>query len=251
MSISTNKLQKFVRQIQDAYDNESFIQEYLDHNEFDPSQHEGREYVQIGRRTNLPKKYFSEDEATMNQVIGTDFARTIARGEKRYVLSTVEEQADEDLVSQISVDEFNFETIVDAYGKVYDPDYLFLPNKTEYRQELFDWRNKGYIESDFHTIIIGQSKIEVNWIPTNLEINGGFLFNEESINIVQKQYQHADRPSEADFMTGKQWCSEDDLLMIYFGEEFRGCSDEFDFWIRSIISEPFLTSSRACHLEFN
>lgn len=250
MNISIEKLERFVRQIQDAYGEESFLQEYVNFRAFDSNRDNDREFIQIGRRTNLPKEYFSEESNNINQVLSGDFAKTIARGEKRFVLSEIEEQANNERISQISVDEFNFNTIVQSYGEVYEPDYLFLPNKTEYRESLFEWRNNGYIESDFRTIVMGQSKIEINWIPTNLEIDGGFLFNSDSINVIQKRYQDANQPDDADFMPNKDWCSEDDLLMAYFGSKFRENPDEFDFWIRSIISKPIFGRGRICHLNF-
>ncbi|WP_324663606.1 hypothetical protein [Haloarcula sediminis] len=251
MSISTEKLEKFVQQLQEAYSEESFLQEYVERSSFNPEQHTEREYVQIGKRSNLPKRFFFEDEAVVNQVLSNDFAKTIAQGEKRHILSTIEKQANSGHLSQVTVDDFEFDIIIEAYSEVYEPDYLFLPNNTEYRQTLFDWQKRGHIETGYRTVAIGQSEIEIKWIPSKLEISGGFLFNSDSIEVVQKQYKDADRPDEADFMPGTDWCSEEDFLMTYFGKKFNGDPDEFDFWLRTIISEPRLKRGGICHLKFD
>lgn len=251
MSISINKLEGFVQQLQDAYSEESFIQEFVDWRPFETERDTDREYVQIGRRSNLPKRFFFEDEAVANQVISNDFAKTIAQGEKRKIFSDIVNQADSGNISQLSVENFTFDSIIEAYSEVYEPDYLFLPNKTEYRQTLLNWRDEGYIRQDYRTVEIGQSKIGINWLPSKLDIEGGYLFNEESINVVQKRYKDSNPPDEADFRPEEGLCSEVDFLMAYFGSEFNGDSEEFDFWLRTIISEPILERGGICHLQFN
>jgi len=251
MSVSTEKLERFVQQLQDAYSEESFIEEYVDRSSFESERHTEREYVQIGRRSNLPKRFFFKDEAVVNQVISNDFAKTIAQGEKRHILSTIEKQANSGHLSQVSVDDFEFDIIIKAYSEVYEPDYLFLPNNTEYRQTLFNWQERGHIETDYRTVAIGQSQIETKWIPSKLETRGGCLFDRDSIDVVQKQYKDANRPDEADFMSRKDWCSDEDFLMAYFGKEFNGDPDEFDFWLRTIISEPRLKRGGICHWKFD
>lgn len=251
MSVSTEKLERFVRQLQDAYSEESFVQEYVDCSPFQPGSHREREYIQIGRRSNLPKRFFFDDEAVANQVISNDFAKTIAQGEKRHILSTIEQQANSGNLSQITVNDFELDVIVDAYSEVYEPDFLFIPNSTEYRQKLFDWQKTGHIETDYRTVIIGQSEIQIRWIPDKLEISGGFLFNSDSIDVVQKRYKDANPPDEADFMPEENWCSDEDFLMAYFGKEFDNNPDEFDFWLRTIISKPRLERGGICHLKFD
>ncbi|RJX44233.1 hypothetical protein DM826_03935 [Halonotius aquaticus] len=251
MNISDSKLEKFVHQMQEAYAKESFVHEYVDWRPFQPEQDSDREYVQIGKRSNLPKRFFSDEQIATNEILGFDFAKVISRGEKRHILSTIKQRANSGQISQVATNEFNFDTLIQAFGEVYEPDYLFLPNEANYRTALVNWRKDGRITNSRMNVEIAQSEVEIEWVPSKLELDGGYLFNSDSVNIVQKTYSDIDKPDDADFRPDRDWCSENDFLMAYFGDAFEGDQSEFDFWIRTILSKPVFERGGVCHLKFN
>lgn len=250
MEIDTDELEEFVRNLEEAYLDESFIQTYTQTRRFDPDRDENKEFVQIGKRSNLPKRYFRDENVT-HIILGDDFARHIARGEERFILREIAEQANDGKIGQIETPRFDVDTIVDGFGKVYNPDFLFIPREVNFKEIIMDLDSEGLLNQGNLSVSVGGPEVEIRMIPDNLEVSGGFLYNGESVDVVQKLYGDVDRPEEADYYPDRDWCREDDPLMVYFGERFKDNPEEFEFWFRTVISKPRLKHGGVCHFDLS
>ncbi len=246
MTSEIEEVRSFARELVDSYEDSTKLEEISNLEEYDDRKHSHREFVQLGKRTNLPKRFF-RDEGVILKPLVQQFVDSITTGEVRSILSSIRTAAERGEIDSFEVSEFSYdEIIVTSFDHVYDPDLIYLPNSKDFRMQLHEWRNEGRIKSkEDGMYIAGASDIKVRWMPSKWGIDDILLFNRDDVNVVQKRYSDVDYPEYIDSVEGFNASKADDRLMIYLGEEFDEDEeeDEFELLIRSVISEPRLTGN--------
>lgn len=246
MTSEIEEVSSFARELVDGYEDSTELGEISDLEEYDDRKHSHREFVQLGKRTNLPKRFFRDESVVLKPLI-QQFVDSITTGEVISTLSSIRTAAEQGEIDSFEVDEFSYDSIiVTSFEHVYDPDVIYIPNSKDFRMQLHEWRNEGRIKSKEDGIYIaGASDIEVKWMPSKWGIDDILLFNRDNINVVQKRYSDAEYPEYIDSVEGFSAAKADDRLMVYLGEEFDEEEDEeaFELLIRSVISEPRLTGN--------
>lgn len=243
MPISYNQLNSFARDVVDRYNENTKLGEITNLEDYNEDQHQRRDFIQIGKRSNLPKDIFYEERATDTVMISSQFAKAIIIAEQKYILSYIQESVDDGTLDSYEADEFTFESIITpSFDTVYNPDYIFLPNDVRYRKSLLNWREDGFVKNRGDgQYIAGAGDIKVEWMPSNWGFENAFLFNSQDISVVQKRYKDAEYPEGIDPVREFDGSEEDDRLMVYLGKEFPEEPDQFEFFVRTVISEPRFT----------
>ena len=246
MTSEIEEVSSFARELVDSYEDSTELEEISNLGDYDDRKHSHREFVQLGKRTNLPKRFF-RDEGVVLKALIQQFVDSITTGEVVSILSSIRTAAEKGEIDSFEVSEFSYDSIiVSSFDHVYDPDIIYIPNSKDFRMQLHEWRNDGRIKSKKDGIYIaGASDIEVRWMPSKWGIDDMLLFSRDDVNVVQKRYSDADHPEYIDSVEGFNAAKADDRLMIYLGEEFDEDEeeDEFELLIRSVISEPRLTGN--------
>lgn len=246
MTSGTEEVSSFARELVDSYEDSTELDDVANVKKYNERKHSHREFVQIGKRSNLPKRFFRDEGVVLEPLI-QQFIDSITTGEVVSVLSSIRNAAEQGEIDSFEISEFSYESIiVNSFDYVYDPDVIYIPNSKDFRIELHEWSNKGRIKSKEDGIYIaGASDIEVKWMPSKWDIDDILLFNRNNVNIAQKRYSDADYPEYINSVEGFNAAKPEDRLMVYLGEEFDEDDDEaeFELLIRSIISNPRLTGN--------
>jgi hypothetical protein len=255
VSYEIDRLESFARSLVEEYEDSTKLDSISDLDDYSEIEHRNREFVQIGKRSNLPKRFF-HDESTVTEPLVNQFVDSITIGEVVSVLSSIEDGVDDNEVGSFEISDFSYESlIVESFSHVYDPDMIYIPNDKDFRKELLDWRHEGRIKSKQDGLYIaGASDIKVNWMPSKWGIENILVFNSNDIHVVQKQFADADFPEYIEPVNGFDAAENDDRLMLYIGKEFKDNPDEYELFIRSIISKPRFTGympHSACVVELS
>ncbi|WP_154552726.1 hypothetical protein [Halorhabdus sp. CBA1104] len=246
MTFEIEEVNSFSRKLVDNYEDSTELEEISDLEEYDDRKHSHREFVQLGKRINLPKRFFRDESVVLKPLI-PQFVDSITTGEVISILSSIRTAAEQGEIDSFEVSDFSYDSIiVNSFDHVYEPDVIYIPNSRDFRMKLHEWRNEGRIKyKENRLYIAGASDIEVRWMPSKWGIDDMLLFNRDNINVAQKRYSDADHPEYIDSVEGFNGAKSDDRLMIYLGEEFDEDEgeDEFELLIRSVISEPRLTGN--------
>jgi hypothetical protein len=242
MSISRDRLRSFVRETVAEYDKRTVLGSISDLEIYDETQHSYRDFIQLGKRINLPERFFYEDSATHTASLSTSFIDSLIISEEKFVLSTIEDSVEQDQLDSYEVDEFTFGSLItESFDHVYDADYIYIPNDKEYRMILQEWRERGRVKYEDRTqYVLGASEIEVRWIPSSWGFTDAFIFNSRDIEVVQKRYVDAKIPNYIEHIRDFDAAENDDKLMVYIGEHPEE-PDEFEFFYRVVVSEPRFT----------
>jgi hypothetical protein len=244
MTYEIEQVESFVRYMIDQYEESTRLDSMADLVDYNEDKHEQRDYFQMGKRSNLPKRFF-EDEATLTDPLAEQLVDAITTSEVIGFLSSIKNISEEknQEVGTYEISEFTYESvIVNSFDYVYDPDFIFIPNSKDWRMEIHDWRSEGRVKSkDDGLYIAGASDIELNWMPTKWDINEIILFNSEDIRLIQKRYQDVDSPEYIEPVEDFDAAEDNDRLMVYLGKQFKDNPDEFELLARSIVSKPQFT----------
>lgn len=245
MSISRDRLRSFARETVAEYDKRTVLSSISDLEIYDETRHSYRDFVQLGKRVNLPKRFFYEDSATHTASLSTSFIDSLVTSEENFILSAIEDAVKQEQLDSYEVDEFTFNSlIVESFEYVYEADYIYIPNNKEYRMTLQEWRERGRVKyEDRSQYVLGASEIEVRWIPSSWGFTDAFLFNSGDIEVVQKRYMDAEFPNYIEHIRDFDAAESNDQLMIYIGEHPEE-PDEFEFFYRVVLSEPRFTGYR-------
>lgn len=246
MTSEIEEVSTFARELVESYEDSTELDEISNLEKYDDRKHTHREFIQLGKRTNLPKRFFRDEGVVLKPLI-QQFVDSITTGEVVSILSSIRTAAEQGDIDLFEVSEFSYSSIiVTSFDHVYDPDVIYIPNSKDFRMQLHEWRNEGRIKSkDDGIYIAGASDIEVRWMPSKWGIDDILLFNRDDVNVVQKRYSDADYPEYIYSVEGFNAAKTDDRLMTYLGEEFDEDEgeDAFELLIRSVISEPRLTGN--------
>lgn len=242
MSISRDRLRSFVRETVAEYGKRTILGSISNLEIYDETRHSYRDFVQLGKRVNLPERFFYEDSATHTASLSTSFVDSLVTSEEKFVLSGIEESVEHDQLDSYEVDEFAFDSvIIESFEYVYDADYIYIPNSKEYRMILQEWRERGRVKYEDRTqYVLGASEIEVRWMPSSWGFTDVFIFNSRDIETVQKRYVDVEFPNYIEHIRDFNAAESDDQLMVYIGEHPEK-SDEFEFFYRVVVSEPRFT----------
>jgi len=236
----------FARECVDTYEDSTELGEISHLKEYEERKHSHREFVQIGKRSDLPKRFFREEGVVLEPLI-QQFIDSITTGEVVSILSSIRTAAKEEEIDSFEVSEFTYDSvIVNSFDHVYNPNIIYIPNSKDFRMELHKWRGEGRIKSKEDGLYIaGASDIKVKWMPSKWGIDDIILYNVDDVNIVEKRYSDANYPEYIDSVEGFNAAKPDDRLMVYLGEKFEEDADEeeFELLARSVISEPRLTGN--------
>lgn len=246
MTTEIEEINSFAREIVNSYEEHTELDRVSNLKKYNEKNHSHREFVQVGKRTNLPKRFFQDEGVVLKPLI-QQFIDSITTDEIVSILYSIRTAAEQGEIDSFEVSEFSYDSIiVNSFDHVYDPDIIYIPNSKDFRMQLHEWRNDGRIKSKEDGVYIaGASDIKVKWMPSKWDIEDIVLYNKENINVAQKRYADVNRPEYIGSVEGFNAAKPDDRLMTYLGEEFDADNDEevYELLIRSVISEPLLTGN--------
>jgi hypothetical protein len=246
MTSEIQEINSFAREIVNSYEDSTELDEISKIKDYNDRNHSHREFVQVGKRTRLPKRFFGDEGVVLKPLI-QQFIDSITTGEVVSILSSIQTAAEQGEIDSFEASEFSYDSIiVNSFDHVYNPNIIYIPNSTDFRIRLNEWRDDGRIKSKQDGLYIaGASDIKVKWMPSSWGIKDIVLYNMQDVNVVQKRYADGNHPEYIDSVEGFDAAKPDDRLMVYLGEEFDEENDEdaYELLIRSVISEPRLTGS--------
>lgn len=242
MTTEIEKLGSFARRLVESYEDNTELDSICNLENYDEARHSHREFSQIGKRSNLPRRFFRSEGVVLKPLI-QQFIDSITTGEVVSVLSSITTAAEEGEIDSFEVSEFTYESIiVESFGHVYDPDLIFIPNTTDFRVKLNEWRENNRIKyEEDGTYIAGASDIKVKWLPSKWGIEDILLYNTDDVDVVQKRSIDKEYPEYIDPIDDLDIQNPNDRMMVYLGKQFDGEEDEYELLIRTIISEAKIT----------
>lgn len=240
MSVSPEKLRSFVRSMVDEYNEGSILQSISSLDSYKRELHDDRDFVQLGKRVNLPMDFFYENSNTHIASLHRSFIDALTTSEEKFILSSIERETQRENIETSRVDKFDYSSLVSVITKHVDwPDHLYLPNNSEYRKILYKWDN-AVPHNDKRCYILKPFSTEVHWMPSSWGYSNGFAIDSGTIDIVQKRYNDVQPPDYLDHINYDLDNKAADRLMIYLGKH-PNKTDEYDFFYRVVISKPIFT----------
>jgi len=238
MPVDEQQLRRFVTDLNSDYEQDSVLTNHHDLIPFNEGDHSNDSFVQIGRRTNLPKRFFEEGSNYSTFQIASQFAKSIVSGEKGFIARSFVDQAGNEVESLQLEEGLTFDLILEAYRQVPDPDYILIPIYEEFHKTVSDWaRNQKPWMSGFRTLKVGDSELTILWISTELDIRDIVVVDTDYTQIVQKEGGQSSPPPDVNAIQEYEEFSHGKPVICTFGRD----SDEFDFVYRTVLSEPHLT----------
>lgn len=248
--IDESKLLNFVSQMNAAYEEDTILNSFRHVSQYDEKRHGDMSFIQIGRRHNLPKRFFYEDDNYHNIQLAESFANSIVSGEQVFIANSCIESPS---IDSLQIDGIpDLDDLLQAYKKLPNPDHLFVPIYKEYHRQIDDMiNNYGSYKGDFETIDLGNAKVNVHWLSTDSEIRNLVFVDSGYFPIVQKYGGQAEQPGGVNIIEEYSDFSKDNKLICDFGEreDSEENEDEFDFVYRTVLSEPSLTEYSGFVLE--
>lgn len=220
-----------------------------------PHGHSDLEYNQIGQRSLVPVAILNSEQPL--DVIRS-FVRRLRLGERNYVLTQLEEKAQNNEIDTISFDEPTHENFQDWCDNIQNPDHLFLPLDSEFHDRVFDWRQENnYYFNIGEAALAGPNIVKIHWVPLDSGINNGYLISSEGMTVVQKWFGDSPDPSGFSIDSRFNRFSENRPLMVYLGEEVvrdeeedtQEFEEKVDFLYRVVLSDVMVDSGYAVKLQ--
>lgn len=253
----------FIRLLHNEYDKRSKLGRMCNKELYVPSKHDAAnqsqiieetdEFIQIPRRILLPVDIVHSEFADMSV---KNLIRSISLGERNYVVSELSQKVDSGEVSEVHLDDLEYNTILEASKQVRGPDLLVLPSAKEVRNKVFDWKKSGnYFFRNKEVIILGGNVVELMWVPTDIATDG-VLINSNRIEIIQKLHGDSTTPKNFNYNGKFEKYSRNRPLMTYFGEEVviddeeenEDLRQKVDFLYRTVVSPPELEQDSALYI---
>lgn len=239
------KVKTFREEIKEEYNDRTILDEVVTRELFDPEKHD-LEFFQAGFRTGLPMKFFTEGHLTV--ALSNDFARAVFVSERNHILIGLKKEAESNGIPTIDIDEFTPDEIRDAIEEVSSPTDVFIPAALS--DNLHSWISNDALDFDVTATYIEteSSRVRIRWVPDKHGFENIFVVDSDRVSIVQKEERYAD---DVGFIDGIEECklnSPEDLLMTYFGR-ISDKPEEFDFFVRTVISNPITSGRSACMID--
>lgn len=239
------RVEEFRSDTVEKYKDRTIVGEAISRELYDPAKHNG-EYFQTGVRTNLPKKFFTEGNITV--ALSTDYARSVFISERNHLLRGLDNKSDDGKVLTVGIDDFTPNELFDAIEEVNNPTDIFIP--AAFSDDLHSWITDDMLDFNVTATYLetDSGNVRIRWVPNKHGFENIYAINSDQSKIVQKQEKYAGDVSYIDEIQDCKFNSPDDLLMTYFGE-IQDDPEEFDFFIRTILSNPIVTSQSACIID--
>lgn len=237
--VIASRLEKFTEDAIEHYEEETLLDEILARRDFDDGEDADREFFQIGQRVNLPKRFF-QDESYHNAHVSKEFARSVTVGERNFVLRSVNEIPQ---TGTAVIDEFTYEQLTDVFDSMANATHAFIP--LYFHNTVHEWLSEDRLEfgTGITYVKTDGSNVRVHWLPDKTGFKNIFLLDSERAEIVQKRFGDMPRMDQFEVLQEYQFNQDEDRLMVYYGDID---DEEFDFFIRTLISDPVVDETSAC-----
>jgi len=238
MPVDEQQLRRFVNDLNSDYEQDSMLTKHHEVIPYDEDRDSGESFIQIGRRTNLPKRFFAQGDNYSTFQISSQFAKSIVTGEKGFIARSFIDEVDGEVESAELEENLTFDLILEAYRQVPDPDYILIPIYKEFHRTVSQWaRNQESWMDGFRTLEVGTSKVQILWVSTDLDIRDIVVVDTDYTRIIRKEGGQSSPPPEVDVIQEYEEFSRGKPVLCTFGQD----SEEFDFVYRTVLSEPDLT----------
>jgi hypothetical protein len=239
------KVKKFRSETVEEYEDRTIIGEAVSKELFEPTKQD-LSFYQTGIRTSLPKRFFTEGHATF--ALSTDFARSVFISERNHILTGLKKGTRTAQVQTTKISKFMPSKFRSAIEEVRTPTDVFIP--TAFSDSLHSWIGNDTFDFDVNDTYIETKKgrVRIRWVPDKHEFKNIFVVDSDNVSIVQKQEKNADNVDFIDEIEECKLNSPDDLVMTYFGE-IQDDPEEFDFFIRTVVSDPIIGGDSACMID--
>lgn len=238
MLVDEQQLRRFVTDLNSDYERDSILSNHHDVIPFDEVRHANESFIQIGRRVNLPKRFFAPGDTYSTFQIASQFSKSIVTGEKGYIARSFIDEVGGEVESAELEENLTFDLILEAYRQVPDPDYILIPIYKEFHRTVSQWaRNQESWMEGFRTLEVGTSKMQILWVSTDLDIRDIVVVDTDYTRIIRKEGGQSSPPPNVDAIQEYEEFSQGKPVICTFGED----ADEFDFVYRTVLSELDLT----------
>jgi carboxylesterase type B len=236
MAFNDENVGRFVRETQQAYNEESQLRDISNWAEFDPEMHDNDDldFIQIGRITGIPRDIFSQNRIGLGyKTLAQDLTKSIWRGELMSISDKIIEVSGKH-ERTTTVENLTHKSIASASSRV-NADQIFLPITDSYWDTVHQWHDENiseYKDNQLH-IQAGHLDLRVHWLPTDRGYESVYLMNSDKLSIIQKIYEYADIPQQIKehALDDLNEFSRGNHLMNYFAE---GEHDELDLLQRVV-----------------
>jgi len=239
------KIKRFIDELVEDYNSADLIKNMLVIDPF--KENDQPRFFQIGRRIELPKKFFSDTDKVGTKDIADDLIKVLNGGEKLFIV----EQIREKVKKVITTPQFSYEDLISAANQVDEPTDLFIPLSKACWQELHNLQyNKQIIfEQGELQLLIKQKPIKIHWSNTYAPFKNIYIINRKKIKIIQKKFKNTQLPNGLTIPEHYPKLNKDESeIMVYFGEAKN--SENFDIYFRVVVSELILEeNTAACKIE--
>lgn len=221
MPVSRQHIENFVRETQEAYNENSVLRTISNWEQFNSIEYSDLEFIQVGRITGIPENIFSEDRAGVGyQTLAQDLTKPIWRGELMSISDEIIDVTEEhDRVSTIN--DLTHESLVSGYRES-NANHIFLPITDSYWDLAHQWHdeNKAEYTDEGMCIQADRSEMKVHWLPTDRGYESVYLMDSDQLSVVQKRYEDTDTPGQIEerAYTELNENSRGQYLMNYFAE---------------------------------
>lgn len=238
MPVDEQQLRQFANDLNSDYEQDSILTNHHEVIPYDEDRHSSKSFIQIGRRTNLPKRFFAQGDNYSTLPIASKFAKSIVTGEKGFIARSFIDEVDGEIESVELEENLTFDPILEAYRQVPDPDYILIPIYKEFHRTVSQWaRNQESWMDDFRTLNVGTSKVQILWVSTDLDIRDIVVVDTDYTRIIRKEGGQSSPPPNVDAIQEYEEFSRGKPVICTFGRD----SEEFDFAYRTVLSELDLT----------
>lgn len=251
MNLAEEYIEEFVSQIEEKYQNQTRLGDIVDLRDYEDSRDAHREFQQIGLRPNLPKEFFyrKKGRSVHYGAMVKSFVEKVCNSEMVFVLEQASQSAKKhDTI--IKSDGLSRSDIIATHEYVTQPNCMFLPNDRKYKKLFREWVNEGFGRfKGGKRYVQAASEIEVIFMPQESNINSAILLDAQKVKVIQKRYRDAEKPDWLNHYFDRDLNSQNSRIMTYFGQQFRNNPDEFDFFVRVLLTNPDFKFGANCEIQ--
>ena len=185
INVNEEKLEEFSKALIQAYKEENKnelepIVSILEHS----SDEKSIEFMQIGRRVNLPEDMFSNDVDTKS--LARQFARHVIIAEKNFLLTQIKKLSDIEAVKKIKLDSYEYgELVTKIMRNVALPTDIYIPLRSKFFELMLDWLKAHHIRYVGKDPILsaGNHEIKIHWIQEKI-LNSIVVIDRNNVNLV-------------------------------------------------------------------
>lgn len=229
--IDENKLSKFSEIMIKSYKTQSILNQISRLVEFS-KEYSVKEFIQIGHRTRIPKRFFFKNDNFVNDMIASDFARSIVFGEENFILESILKKAEKTQLNLLTASKSSYEELRNFILEQKEfPTDIFIPIKSNYWKELHENSFDKVEYKDNMKLLIDDRKINVHWSTDMRPFKHVFLINKNGLTIVQKKFEDMIEPKWLGNILHKYGQNEPIRIDLADSDN----PDEFELYFRSVI----------------